>query len=218
MLTLGLTTSTGAMAVAVGRGADVVAERRELTDRQHAERLLPLIHEALDQAGQRLRDVERLAVDVGPGLFTGLRVGLATVGGLARALEVPVVTASSLFLVAAGSGLDGDLLAVIDARRGEVFAQPFRVSGTSVTALAPPRLLAPAELDVAAGRPLVGDGAVRYRDQVPLGGDVRPADPCAVELVRRAEDLPVSPHRVPAPCYLRAPDARIGAWTTREGR
>ena len=216
MLTLGVTTSTGVMGVAVGRGVEVIAERWEQTDRQHAERLLPLVHEVLDLAGARLGDVDRLAVDVGPGLFTGLRVGLATVGGLARALDVGVVTAQSLFLVAAGAGVDGEVLAVIDARRGEVFAQRFRVDARRVQALTPPRLADPADLDPPPGLTVLGDGAVRYRDQLArAGAHVQPADPSAGELVRRAPELPPSSERVPAPCYLRPPDARIGAWTTR---
>lgn len=215
MLTLAVTTSTSVMGVAVGAG-EVVAQRVESTDRQHAERLLPLVAEVLADGGWRLQDVERIAVDVGPGLFTGLRVGLATVGGLARSLEVPVVTASSLFLVAAGAGVQGELLAVIDARRSEVFAQPFRVTGTDVVALADPAVLAPDAAGPVAGSLAVGDGAVRYRQHfTDAGAEVRSGAPDPVELLRRAGALPVSPTRVPAPSYLRAPDARIGAWATR---
>lgn len=217
VLTLGITTSTSVMGVALADGARVVAHRVEPTDRRHAERLLPLVHEVLAEAGHRLPDVRRLAVDVGPGLFTGLRVGLATVGGLARGGEVRVVTASSLFLVAAGAQLEGELLAVIDARRSEVFVQRFRRTGDRVVALDEARVLDP--LTDAAwlpALPAVGDGAVRHRESFEAAGaTVRPGDPSPIELVRRADDLPTSPTRIPSPCYLRDPDARIGTWSTR---
>jgi tRNA threonylcarbamoyladenosine biosynthesis protein TsaB len=216
VLTLGITTSTSVMGVAVGDDR-VRAEQVESTDRRHAERLLPLALEVLERAGSGLHDVERLAIDTGPGLFTGLRVGLATIGGLARALDRPVVTASSLFLIAAGWGHAGSVLAVIDARRGEVFAQPFRIDGPAVVPLAGPEVLDPAAaVERAAGAPAVGDGAERYREQFEAAGVVvHPGPPSAAELVRRAGSLPVSPSRIPAPTYLREPDARVGVWATR---
>lgn len=217
VLTLGVTTSTSVMGVAVGIDGAVMAQRIEPTDRRHAERLIPLIQDVVADTGHGLRDVERLAVDVGPGLFTGLRVGLATVGGLARALDVEVVTATSLFLVAAGAGIQGDLLAVIDARRGEVFAQRFTGDGLRVEATGPAGLLDPsAGLAGVPASPAVGDGAVRYRDRFEaIGCVVSEGVPSVAELVAGADGFETSPTRVPAPCYLREPDARIGAWTTR---
>lgn len=217
MLTLGLTTSTSVMAVAVGRGGQVLGEKVEPTDRRHAERLIPLALEVLAGAGCGLHDVGRLAIDIGPGLFTGLRVGLATVGGLARALDVGVVTATSLFLLAAGAGRQGDLFAVIDARRGEVFCQRFTVTGRRVESTGPADLLDPSgDLSALRALPAVGDGAIRYRPQFEGAGcAVVEGSPSAAELVRRADELDLSPTRVPAACYLREPDARIGSWATR---
>jgi tRNA threonylcarbamoyladenosine biosynthesis protein TsaB len=215
VLTLGLTTSTPVMGVALGRDGTVLAERRESTDRRHAERLLPLVGEVLADAGCRLAHVERIAVDIGPGLFTGLRVGLATVGGLARALGTGVVTAPSLLLVAAGAGIDGEVLAVIDARRGEVFCQRFAIDGPVVRPLGQATLLDPAT-DPLPALPAVGDGAECYRPRCEqAGATVHAGAPCPAELVRRADALPSSPSRVPLPVYLREPDARVGAWATR---
>ena len=224
MLTLAVTTSTSVMGVAVAGDGDVLAARVEPTERRHAERLLPLALEALAAAGVGLGDVERLAVDVGPGLFTGLRVGLATVGGLARALEVEVVTASSLFLLAAGAGGTGEVLSVIDARRGEVFAQPFDIGAGVVRPLGPAVVVDPAVplatltggVSDRAFLRVVGDGAVRYGQRFEEAGcTVVDGSPSVHELARRADQLDRSPTRVPTPSYLREPDARIGAWTTR---
>jgi tRNA threonylcarbamoyladenosine biosynthesis protein TsaB len=217
VLTLGITTSTPVMGVALARGGEVVAHRCEPAERRHAERLVPLVLDVLADAGRELGDVGRLAVDIGPGLFTGLRVGLATVGGLARGLDVGVVVAPSLVLLAAGAGVRGPLLAVIDARRGEVFAQPFLVGATAVTPAAEARVLDPAEAaGWAGGGPSVGDGAVRYRPVFAAAGvAVAAAHPSAAELARRADQWAPSPGRVPTPHYLRPPDARVGAWTTR---
>jgi tRNA threonylcarbamoyladenosine biosynthesis protein TsaB len=219
VLTLGITTSTSVMGVALAADGRLLAERVEPTDRRHAERLIPLVQEVLGSAGRRLDQVERLAADTGPGLFTGLRVGLATVGGLARALDVATVTASSLFLLAAGAGRQGDVLAVIDARRGEVFCQRFFVDGRRPVPVGRAVLIDPAAgLAAVAPSPVpaLGDGATRYRHHFEAAGcQVVAADPSPAELVLRADELPVSPTRFPAACYLREPDARIGSWATR---
>lgn len=216
VLTLGISTSTSVMGVAVGDGTDRVVERVEPTERRHAERLLPLVQEVLADGGWQLTDLDRIAVDIGPGLFTGLRVGLATVGGLSRSLGLPVATASSLLLVAAGSGLEGELLAVIDARRGEVFCQRFRIDGRSIEALGDAALVDPVHASDLPALPAVGDGAERYRAAFEgAGARVVAGHPAPAELVRRADDLPLSANRVPTPAYLRLPDARIGAWETR---
>lgn len=128
---LAVTSSTSVVGVAVGLAgapADAVVWRQSVTDRRHAEELTPLIERTLADAGCRLADIDCLVVDAGPGRFTGLRVGLATVRTLALVLDRPVVALTSLEILA-GAELERPLLAVIDARRGEVFQQRFEAGG-----------------------------------------------------------------------------------------
>ena len=220
MIVLGIDTATSATAVALA-GAGEGSERRDDPPAGehpgHATRLLAMAQELLAATGVAWEALERIAVGTGPGTFTGLRVGIATARGLAQALSIPLAGVSSLAALAqealagADAGVPGaripergaPVLAVIDARRGEVFAAAY----TSTTAaeprtLAPARALAPdriaellAEADAAreasGGWVAVGDGAVRYRDHLRDAGVEIPAD---------ASDL----HRVHALAVCRA--------------
>jgi len=100
--------------------------------RAHAERLIPAIEEVCALEGCTVADVDAIAVDIGPGLFTGLRVGVATAKALAQALGIGVLGVASLDILAAaaaeraGSGGGGPVVSVVDARRGEVFAASYR--------------------------------------------------------------------------------------------
>jgi tRNA threonylcarbamoyl adenosine modification protein YeaZ len=210
---LAVTSSTGVMSVAVGvvdqgrirdvRSVDLVTERR------HAEELGPLLQGLLDEAGLGPADLGRLAVDVGPGRFTGLRVGLATVRGLAFALGLPVVGATSLEILAAQVVDGGPVTAVIDARRREVFQQVFvdgRPSG-------PARVGRPEALASEARGVVLGDGLDRYRDLYREGtGPDGPVllegrHPRAADLLGLAADRPARPGVEVGPVYLRDPDA-----------
>lgn len=181
-LGLAVTTATGVVGVALGPiGGAALAAVQLPTDRRHAEELVPRIHEVMVGAGATPSDLDVLVVDVGPGRFTGLRVGLATVRALAFALRIPVVGLTSLEILAAGwpgridavDGADGSarqpsvITAVVDARRGEVFQQVFSVKPgprPEVTPKGEP-VVGPAENVVAkAGGIVVGDGADHYRD------------------------------------------------------
>ncbi len=159
---LAVTSSTGVMGLAVGRaGSGVDHEIEVATERRHAEELGPLLRDLLDRAELAPAGLRWLAVDVGPGRFTGLRVGLATVRGLAFALDLPVVGLTSLEVLAAGvDGADGPVTAIIDARRQEVFQQVF--AGGSPTG--PPIVGRPEDLVGEARGTLLGDGFDRYRD------------------------------------------------------
>ena len=145
------------------------------------------------------RDLDLLAVGVGPGSFTGVRIGLAAARGVALALDLPVAGVSTLEALAAGAP---GAVPVIDARRGEIFVL---TSGQV-------RCLAPAAFDVESGRTYVGDGAVRYRARD--RGGRRRRSPRRQRRARSARALPRSSWRaraVPAeqvePVYLRVPDA-----------
>jgi tRNA threonylcarbamoyladenosine biosynthesis protein TsaB len=189
VLVLAVESATATAAVALADEAGPIGSVVSARGRRHTETIAPAIETLCRRVGVALTDLDALGVDVGPGLFTGLRVGVGTVKALSFALDLPVVTATSLEVLAhavAGSGAaDGRLLVpVVDARRSEVFSARFRVEGTTVVPHAPTvggppeaeRLWRPQELaaDLArlselpepshsGDRPLLmGDGALRY--------------------------------------------------------
>lgn len=144
MILLALESATDTVGAAVIRDDGGSAERTHVGGRAHAEHLAPAIEEACALTGCRITDVDRIAVDLGPGLFTGLRVGVATAKALAQALGIGVLGVGSLDILAAAAweradGPPGAVVAVVDARRGEVFAAAYPVgrttrSGTAVHA------------------------------------------------------------------------------------
>jgi tRNA threonylcarbamoyladenosine biosynthesis protein TsaB len=170
----------------------------------HAERVLELAADALAAAGARWADAERIAVGVGPGGFTGLRIGIATAQGLARGLGVPLIGVSTLAALALGAE-DPDALAVIDARRGEVFALG---PGLPEAVLSPEQLAGA----VKPGQLVVGDGALRYRQVLEAGRARVPsdADPRHRVNARQHQILAaeLEPDGAVEPTYLRAADAK----------
>lgn len=211
---LAVTSSTGVMGLAVGHldagGVAVLAEVEVPTERRHAEEISPRLTELLGEAGLGLADLTRLVIDIGPGRFTGLRVGLATVRALGFALDIPVTGLTSLEVLAAGAerqpdGGAGPVTAVIDARRSEVFQQPF----AGGEPLAPPSVGPPAELATAAAGPAVGDGADRYAELYAAAGVevVAGVHPRAATMLALAADRPAVPGTGVHPLYLRDPDA-----------
>jgi tRNA threonylcarbamoyladenosine biosynthesis protein TsaB len=233
VITLALDTATPATAVALsGVGNAVFTARHDPAPGErpgHATRLLPLVARVLERAGIGWAAVDRIAVGIGPGTFTGLRIGIATARALAQARDIPLVAISTLQSLAlarpgpdaAPAGLDA-VLAVLDARRGEVFAASWRMDEASEfeTALLRPRALAPEALaDLVA--PLgpstlaIGDGAIAFREVLERSGSFIPEDDSPLHRVtamnhcRLAARLEGSvPHEV-RPDYLRAPDAEI---------
>jgi tRNA threonylcarbamoyladenosine biosynthesis protein TsaB len=224
-----LETATETVAVAVRTAGGVQAEFSLAGRRRHVEALVPALHHLLDQVGIDPGAVDAVAVDRGPGLFTGLRVGVATAKGLAQALGIGVVGLSSLDVLqgaAVDLGHRGHVLSVVDARRSEVFAVLRAVDGEGgdATEIIAPRLFAPGELASAlsdlGGVPVVavGDGAQRYAGvlgAVPgvtcvLGGlRSPPADTLlTMALALLAEGVtPVPPQEI-VPLYMREADAR----------
>ncbi len=186
MIVLGLDTATSsttaALRLADGQTREARDDPRPGEHPGHATRLLSLAAGLLGDAGLRWGEMDRIAVGIGPGTFTGLRVGLATARGLAQSLNVELVGVSSLRALAFGAlatPAEGRVLAVIDARRGEVFAAAYeQAESEAPRELAPPRALAPedipsliAEAQTVSGPAeggwlAVGDGAIRYRVQL----------------------------------------------------
>jgi tRNA threonylcarbamoyladenosine biosynthesis protein TsaB len=183
---------------------------------EHAARLLPLAEQALAEAGVGWDDLDRLAVGVGPGGFTGLRIGVATARALAQARGLPLVAVSSLEALAAGHDDEPAIVAAaIDARRGEVFAAAWR-DGTPVLA---PAAIAPdalaARLSAADGAVrAVGNGAVRFRRELMGAGVVVPADESSVHRIGAEALCRLGAAGEPAdrdallPDYRREPDAK----------
>jgi len=221
-LALALSSSTGVMSAAVGRpGApDPLAATTLATDRRHAEEISPLIQKLLADSGITLGDLQLLVVDRGPGRFTGLRVGLATITTLAFALGIPVVGLTSLEVLAAvarsrsageaaGSGPAlTAITAVIDARRNEVFQQRF---GIDLEPAVAPAVGPAAELAVEARGIVVGDGLDRYRDDYEAAAvaDVRLVAGVEVDaavMLAMAVDREAVAGSAIEPLYLRDPD------------
>jgi tRNA threonylcarbamoyladenosine biosynthesis protein TsaB len=192
MLILAFDTATEVATSALVSDGEVVGERVS-----RAVTLLEDVDALLRQAGARTGDIEGLAVGIGPGSFTGVRVGLATARGIALALGIPVAGVSTLAALAAGAP---GAVPVVDARRKEIFILEDE-----------PRVLAPADVDVRPGTTYVGSGAVRYRAVFEgAGGEVPPDDderhlPRARFHAALAQDFG-SAEQV-EPLYLRVPDA-----------
>ena len=180
----------------------------------HAAQLLPLARALLDRAGLRFADVTRIGVGIGPGTFTGLRIGVATARALAQAGGARLAGISTLHALAEAAGHDGPLLAVLDARRGEAFTAAWRAGERLLaTAAVRPQELA-ALADPAAGAWLaVGDGAVRFRHQLEPADVTVPADGSPLHRVSAIAIGRLALHSEPVerdaliPEYVRLPDA-----------
>ena len=215
MLTLGLDTALQRCSVAILRDGKVLSDRGAGMERGHAEHLAPMAAAALAEAGVGVKDLERIGVVVGPGGFTGVRVGLSFARGLAIGVDIPVVGVTSLAALAANvaDAPQGALIApVIDARRAQVYAALYAPGGA---ARVPPFVAAPEEAlkmltDEAAGAKvaLVGTGAALLGGTPP--GWRRAASPDQIDskVVARLAAAAPAPAGPPAPLYLRAPDAK----------
>jgi tRNA threonylcarbamoyladenosine biosynthesis protein TsaB len=193
VLTLAFDTATGVATSALVADDEVLGERAS-----RAQTLLEDIDALLRQAGAHPSDIDRLVVGVGPGSFTGVRIGLAVARGLALSLHVPGSGVSTLAALAAGAP---GAVPVIDAKRREVFAL---LEGE-------PRVLAPQELRLGAGSVCVGDGARRYRRLFEDRGAAVPLDEDERHLPRARFHVALAPDPGPVeeiePLYLRVPDA-----------
>jgi tRNA threonylcarbamoyladenosine biosynthesis protein TsaB len=229
-LVVGLDTATPDTAVAVTRGGECLVERRVGPGAdgrpRHATSLLPELERAVAEAGG-WDGVERIAVGIGPGSFTGLRIGIATARALSRGLDKPLAGVSSLAALAAGIDSsehagERSRLPLIDARRAQVFAALYDADGQEVW---PPLVATPEELArrLAEAQPAplgAGDGALRFRHELEAAGVVIPPrrDPVHTIAARHVCALSegVAPARIEqvGPLYLRPPDAEL--WRERD--
>ena len=230
MLILGIETATQQVSVSIGGHEGVIGTFEVSRGRRHAETLVPAIEFLCRQTDIEIDEFGAIAVDIGPGLFTGMRVGLAAGKAMAQALRIPMIGISSLDLLAFPlRHADRTIAAVIDARKGEVFYAFYKPVPGGVQRVTDPRVGRVDDLVadlMARGQSTVcvGDGALRYRDEI--DGDLRCdfaeqflSHPSSAPLVQLAhakalrEDW-VNPWEI-QPLYLRAPDAQIN-WSTRE--
>jgi tRNA threonylcarbamoyladenosine biosynthesis protein TsaB len=213
LIVLGIDTCLPACSVAVVDGDGVLAAASEPMDRGHQERLAPLVEATLRASGAAFADIERIGVTVGPGSFTGLRVGLAFAKGLGLALGRPVAAVGALPALAASAARSGFVAAAIDARRGQLYLQAFQdgravIAADALTVADAAALLI--ELHRGGPATLVGSGAALLADVLPqavVSGRVAP-DPVVVARLAAAAEAPLPP---PRPLYLRAPDAKLPA-------
>ncbi len=214
MFTVALDTATPAVGAAVGDVTDgagrLLAERVQVAVNRHGELLAPLLAAALADAGVSTADVGAVVAGTGPGPFTGLRVGLMTATALADALGCPTYGVCSLDALAEQHG-GGDLVAVTDARRREVYWARYRdgrrVDGPAVEA---PAALAGRLRDAGDGARLVGAGALLHREAfagLPLDEQAPYPSPAALLRLAAPRISAGAPGEPLTPLYLRRPDA-----------
>ena len=225
-----MASSTAQVSCAIGGHEGVLARFESARGRRHAETLVPAIDFVRRQAQIELGEISAVAVDIGPGLFTGLRVGIATAKAIAFALRVPMIGVPSLDLLAFPARFSPRVLVtVIDARRGEVFWARYRQVPGGVQRISPFSVDRPADVAgelAATGEEvlLLGDGVHRYReafvdiDRAEIA-DAGFAHPSAGPLVQLAHARALREdwvnHWEIEPLYLRKPDAEIN-WSTRD--
>ena len=214
MIVLALDTAgTGCFAAVYDSGEDrLLASAGAVIGRGHAEQLMAFVDQALEASGKTLADIERIAVTIGPGSFTGIRVGVAAARGFALALGVPAVGISVLAALseAARQAHPGrDVLAAMDAKRDELYCQRFKADGEAGSA---PEILAldEARRIFAGFEGVVCGSAAGLLVDAPLP-DVPGTDAVDIGLVGRL-GATADPHQEkPSPLYLRGPDVKSQA-------
>ncbi len=230
MLILGIESAGSQIGCAIGGHEGVLASAHTGKGRQHAESLAPQIDFVRRQAGIEFSELGVVAVDVGPGLYTGLRVGISSATTIAHALGIPMIGISSLDLLAFPARWTSRLIVTaLDARRGELFTALFRKVPGGIQRIRDPQVDTPQELlaelmTIEEPALLVGDGALRYQE---IFSSIRRvemaeqglANPSARSLVQLAHAQALREEFVPSwdikPIYLRQPDAEIN-WKTRK--
>lgn len=208
MLILAVDTATSAVQAALveldGDELFLNAFRRRIDSRGHVERLAPFIDECLSDAGRSRSDVAAVVAGVGPGPFTGLRVGMVTAAAFADGLGIPVYGVCSLDGI--GGNARGRALVATDARRKEIYWAVYR----SGERQGEPQVGKPSELPELDVDYAIGEGASKYAEELPMPADAEPVYPDPVKLVELAGPrlLAGAPTEQLTPLYLRRPDAK----------
>lgn len=225
MKTLAIETATPASSVALGRGSELAAMSLSVSARGHVGFLVPAIDFCFARAGWEPQDLDLVAVDIGPGPFTGLRAGLSAAQALAAAVGVPIVTVSSLDVLALRAATGRRTIwPVVDVRRGQVATAPYRPLPGGVVQDGPSEIVTPDELGalinssgddalVVGDHAALPDGVFQGLHRVKLGRPRFPAADVILEIaqIRAARSLFASAEEV-RPLYMREPDAQIN-WT-----
>ena len=216
MLTLAFDASTPVVTVALARVEDgdrQVLSEASVSSRGASEALLPGVHAVLNLAGEELDSVGRILVGVGPGTFTGIRIAVSTARAFSFGSGIPLSVNSTLAALAAPAlplaSREAGVLAVLDARRRQVFVQRFSNTGEAGEVLC----ISPEDLSVEGAPLIVGDGALRYRETLSKLGHV-PTEGSPLHRVTAAGHLiSADLHSVDAsrvvPFYVREPDAEV---------
>jgi tRNA threonylcarbamoyl adenosine modification protein YeaZ len=214
VLLLALDTATPAVTVALHDGAGVLARSHQVDARRHGELLLPAVDRVLREAGVTPADVTGFVVGVGPGPYTGLRVGLVTAAAFGAATGAPVhgvCTLDGIAYAAGQAGLDDPFVVATDARRKEVYWARYADPRTRATE---PAVGRPADIAaLVAGYPAVGAGALLYREVfTDIPGGMPEHQSAAALAALAAERLAAGEELLPPlPLYLRRPDAKVPA-------
>lgn len=222
---LAIDTATDIASVAVHAGKQTIA-RSVRGARQHAAQILPLIDQVLKAANVPLDQLAGIIVGDGPGSFTGVRIGWAAAKGLIQERSLPMIAIPSLLAAAHAAGVE-TVAACYDALRGQVFAATYSFESKGVDTLLYPGVFTIAELVVATRRPIlaVGDGAVRYREEIldwtgraPVGLDeLPPLAGSLLELHSYGDARRGIGSSVAEPIYGRPAEAQV-KWESRHGR
>jgi tRNA threonylcarbamoyl adenosine modification protein YeaZ len=213
MKLLAIDTALEACSVAVaGAGHEPLAQS-EIVGRGHAERLFGMIAAVMDEAGIAFTDLDRIAVNTGPGSFTGVRVGVAAARGIALVVKCPVVGIGTLAVHAASARAQAGpvpVLAVLDARRGEIYGQRFAGDGAAVDA---PRIARPEDFasELTPGEVVAGGGADSVLIALPEARRPRVVHRRSSPDIRVLAGLGARTRpaaTAPRPLYLRPPDAK----------
>jgi len=214
---LAIESATSCVGCALGTPDGVIASTYSARGRRHAESLAPQIEFVAQQAGAAITDIEVIAVDVGPGLYTGLRVGITTARAMAHTLGVPMIPVTSLEAIAHANRAGGDMVVAIDARRGEVFHAAFTFDADGAPTGDEPAVGAADSVPNRNLQRVIGDGAMAYVDEFAAAGlsvdataSHLPLPDAILALAVDRLDRAVRPADV-HPLYLRRPDA-VAKW------